>query len=123
VGANVGDHLPFVPLWASSASAQYERPLFGDYSGFVGLNWRYTGVRGGNFEASGPRERVPGFAIFDMRAGIERPAWSAALYVKNLANKIGINYLQNETLENSLGPQSAFVTQPRTVGLTLTANF
>jgi outer membrane receptor protein involved in Fe transport len=58
-----------------------------------------------------------------MRAGIERPAWSAALYVKNLANKIGINYLQNETLEDSLGPQSALVTQPRTVGLTLTANF
>ena len=104
-------------------SAQYEQPLFGDYSGFVGLNWRFTGVRGANFEAFGPRQRVPGFSIFDMRAGIEKTAWSAALYVKNLANKIGINYLQNETLENSLGPQSAFVTQPRTVGLTLTANF
>ena len=123
VGANVGDHLPFVPLWASSASAQYERPLFADYSGFVGLNGRFTGVRGGNFEAFGPRERVPGYAIFDMRAGFETPAWSATLYVKNLANKIGINYVQNETLENTLGPQSALVTQPRTVGLTLTANF
>jgi iron complex outermembrane receptor protein len=123
VGANVGDHLPFVPLWESSASAQYERTLFGDYSGFVGLNWRFTGVRGANFEAFGPRQRVPGFSIFDMRAGIEKPAWSAALYVKNLANKIGINYVRDGTLKNTLGPQDALVTQPRTVGLTLTANF
>ena len=53
-----GQQLPVTPRWQSSASANYERPLFGDYKGFVGINWRYDGSRFAEFEASGPRHHI-----------------------------------------------------------------
>ncbi len=40
VNGQVGDRLPSVPLWETSASANYEWRLFGDYSGFAGCRAR-----------------------------------------------------------------------------------
>jgi iron complex outermembrane recepter protein len=123
VGANVGNRLPFVPTWESSASAEYERRLGGGYSGFTGLSWRFTGTRDANFETAAARLQVPSFSIFDARAGVEKNSWAFTLYAKNIANKIAINYLSDETFSGSLGPQSAVLYQPRTIGATVTAKF
>jgi iron complex outermembrane receptor protein len=123
VNGQVGDRLPAVPLWESSVSANYERPLFGDYSGFAGMNWRFMGSRYADFSASGPRQEMPSFQIVDLRAGLETKRWSFALYVKNVGNKIAINYVQPETLSGGSGPQSATVYTPRIIGATLAANF
>lgn len=132
VGGLDGDRLPVTPLVQTSASASYERTLFGDYSGFAGVNWRYIGSRFAEFEAAyaAPRQEMPSYQIVDLRAGIEAAHWSLAAYVKNVGNKLAITYLSDETLpgllvspEGGSGPQSASVYTPRTIGVELTENF
>jgi iron complex outermembrane receptor protein len=124
VGGKAGDRLPAVPLWETSASAKYERSLFGNLSGFGGVDWRFSGSHYGDFEPTGPRPLAPSFNIVDLRAGVETKMWSAAFYVKNVGNEIPIYYLRNNTLEQGgLGVQSASIGTPRTIGVELTANF
>lgn len=123
VNGQVGDRLPAVPLWATSANARYERPLAGQYSTFAGVNWQFSGKRFAQFEAVGPRQLMPSFDLVDLQAGIETQRWSLALYVKNVGNKFAISYLQDETLTGGLGAQSATIYTPRTVGATLSAKF
>ena len=123
VNGRVGDRLPAAPLWGISASADYERPVFGNYSAFGGVNWHFTGNRYADFSAAGPRQLMPSYNIVDLRTGLETQRFSAALYVKNVGNKLAINYVQSETVEGGAGQQSATMYTPRTVGITLTANF
>jgi iron complex outermembrane receptor protein len=123
VGGQVGNRLPAVPLWETSTDAEYERPLFGDYSGFMALDWRFMGARYADFVAAGERQKMPSYNIVDWRTGIGTKKWSVALYVKNVADKIAINYVRAEALPGVVGAQSAVVYTPRTVGLSLTANF
>jgi outer membrane receptor protein involved in Fe transport len=123
VNGQVGDRLPAVPLFESAVSAEYKRSLFGDYSGFAAADSRFTGSRYANFSATGPRQTMPSFNIVDLRAGVETQRWTFALYVKNVANKIAINYVQPEALSGGFGPQSAVIYTLRTVGATVTANF
>jgi iron complex outermembrane recepter protein len=123
VNGQVGDRLPSVPLWETSASANYERHLFGDYSGFAGLNWRFTGNRYADFLAVGPRQEMPAYHIVDLRTGLETKRWSVSAFVKNVANRLAINYLQPETQAGGSGPQTATIYTPRTVGAAFTVNF
>jgi outer membrane receptor protein involved in Fe transport len=123
VGGNVGDRLPGVPLWSESVSANYERPLFGDYSGFVGANWRFTGSRYSDFIVGSPRLNMPNYNIVDLRVGLESDKWSFTFYVKNVGNSLAINYIQPTSGNGGLGPQSATVYTPRTIGAELTRNF
>ena len=134
VGGFKGDRLPITPLWQTSASANYERPLFGDYSGFAGINWHLTGSRYAEFQPANqlPRQQMPSYNVVDLRAGIETMGWTVALYVKNVGDSNAISYLSAETSYiapfsttnvGGGGPQSASVITPRTVGLEITANF
>jgi outer membrane receptor protein involved in Fe transport len=125
VGGQVGDRLPSSPLWETSASAEYEHPLFADYSGFVGLDWRFSGSRYADFVAigSGPRPDMPSYNLVNLRVGVEQDFWTLTFYVKNVGNAFAINYVKPETLAGGTGPQDATIYTPRTIGLELTARF
>jgi iron complex outermembrane recepter protein len=122
VGGKSGNRLPAVPLWETSASAEYEQPIMGNLSAFTALDWRFMGSRYADFVTAG-RQQMPSFNIVDWRGGIETKRWSVALYVKNIADKIAINYVRPEVVPTGQAAQSAVVYTPRTVGLTLTASF
>jgi iron complex outermembrane receptor protein len=123
VGGEVGDRLPGAPLWGISTSADYKRPILGEYSGFVGIDWRFTGDRYSDFIVGSPRPIIPSFNVLDLRAGVETRRWSITVYAKNVANKIAINYVLPETSAGGNGLQDAALYPPRTVGATLTAKF
>jgi outer membrane receptor protein involved in Fe transport len=123
VGGVAGSRLPGVPLWQMSIGAQYERRLLADYSGFIGLNWRFMGRRFADFEPVGSRQEMPSFRILDLRAGVQGSTWSVSLYAKNVADAIAINYLTRETFQGGLGPQSASLYTPRTIGFSVTKDF
>jgi iron complex outermembrane receptor protein len=124
VGGKVGDRLPTVPLWQTSTSAKYERPLFRSLSGFSGVDWRFYGSHYGDFESIGPRPVAPSYNTVDLRAGVKMRAWSVELYVKNIGNEIPIYYLRNDNLaQGGFGNQQASIGTPRTIGLAFTAYF
>lgn len=114
-----GDRLPGVPLWSGGVHAQYSRPLSDGYAAFGAFRWQFTGNRYSDFIAGSPRQHLPSFGFIDLRAGVRAARWSATLYVKNLANRIAINYVQPETLTGGLGPQDATVYPPRTIGFSV----
>jgi iron complex outermembrane receptor protein len=123
VGGEPGDRLPGVARWGMSAGAEYKKPLFTSYQGFVAVDSRFTGNRYSDFVVGSPRQDIPSFNIVDLRAGLEAAHWSVTLYAKNVANKIAINYVTAETLAGGNGPQDASLYPPRTIGLSVTAKY
>ncbi len=142
VGANVGDRLPFVPFWQSSANARYEWGLWDGYRAFTGVNWKLEGLRRGNFEppalpvgvpaseqvplpliGSSTQQQIPGFQIWDVRMGVTKNQWTATLYAKNIGNTRGITYLYDATGTDTLGQQSAVIYPPRIIGFSIAASF
>lgn len=122
-GGHSGDRLPSVPLWQSSATAEYRRPIHQLYDGFVGASWVFTGSRYADFEPASPRQQMPSFDILNLHGGLQTQKWTFALYIKNVGNKKAINYLIDETGAGGSGPQSAVLYQPRTLGATFAASF
>ncbi len=116
VGGHAGDRLPYSAFWTTAVSANYERPVFEEYLGFVNANWRFSGSRGGEF-STGTRQHLSSYNIFDLRAGIENERWTLALYVKNLSDQRAMTAVQTYSY------LTATLNTPRTVGASLTANF
>jgi outer membrane receptor protein involved in Fe transport len=123
VGGQVGDRLPSSPLWETSLSAEYEHALATGYSGFVGLDWHFSGSRFADFSAVGPRQDMPSYNLVDLRAGVEANTWSADVYVKNAANVVAIDYVRPETALGGFGAQDATIYPARTIGVELTDRF
>jgi len=64
---------------------------------------------------------VPGYTMLDTRLSYARTHWVTTLYANNLTNNLGINSYQDPAL---LGNRAqAIISQPRTVGITLTYSF
>lgn len=120
VNGHTGDRLPGVPLWSGAVNAQYGHSVFGDYAGFAAVSWQYTDTRYSDFIAGSQREILPSFGMLNLRVGVRGERWSLALYARNLANVIAINYVQPETSAGGAGPQDAEIYTPRTIGATAT---
>jgi outer membrane receptor protein involved in Fe transport len=123
VNGKAGARLPAVPMWGTAVSADYRWLLSGDYYAFTGVDWRFTGSRYADFDSGGVRQEMPSYNSVDFRAGVETGTLTYSLYVKNLSNEIGINYLMPQSFSGGAGPQSAIVTTPRTVGFSIAAKY
>lgn len=138
VGGEDGDTLPYSPKFSVAANADYEWPLSGAVTAFVGGSVRYTGKQragfridestvavdpDGNFIADAlPQRRIPDYATIDLRAGVDFNRFTLEAYVRNLTNSGGITSLNNESDLPFNAITAAFI-QPRTIGFTLGADF
>ncbi len=117
-----GDRLPSTPHWAGSLNIDYDFELVGDWSGFAGASWRYTGERQGDFanifSFGRPRATLPSYDAFDLRAGVNYMQWTLSAYARNLTDKRGYaaSFAQGAITAVSL-------TQPRTFGIALSRQF
>lgn len=123
VGGLKGDRLPYSALWSGAANADYERPITDSVSAFIGGNYGFTGSRNADFSNPGPRQHLPAYGTLNLRAGINSDNWTLTLFVKNVTNEVGIVAVSAETAAGGAGLQSAAVTPPRTIGLTLSSSF
>jgi outer membrane receptor protein involved in Fe transport len=118
-----GDRLPFSSRFSGKLSLEQSFPLINSVTGLVGGSVSYVGDQMGSFPsifaATPGRQLYPSYARFDVRAGAEYDAWTANLYVNNLADKRAV-------IGGGIGafPAYAFnVIQPRTVGLSVAWSF
>jgi iron complex outermembrane receptor protein len=117
-----GDRLPSTPHWAGSLNVDYDFELGGDWSGFVGASWRYTGQRRGDFanvfSFGRPRATLSSYDAFDLRAGLNYTQWTLSAFARNIADKRGYAaaFAQGAITAVSL-------TQPRTFGIALSRQF
>ena len=122
VGGAAGDRLPQSPRFSATLSADYEWPLWQSLSGFGGVDWHYQTNRLSEFSATDDRVVLPGYSMVNLRAGVKLRTYVATLYVKNLADTRAISSLFPETIRG-VSAESAFILPPRTVGVTLAAQF
>jgi iron complex outermembrane receptor protein len=117
-----GDRLPQSPRFSATLNADYEWPLWQSLSGFGGIDWHYQTNRLSEFSATDTRVVLPGYSIVNLRAGMKLRAYVVTLYVKNLADTRAISALFPETIRG-VSAESAYLLPPRTVGVTLAAQF
>ena len=132
-GGSNGDALPYAPKWSGSLDGSYTWHGLGNYDGFVGATWGYTGSRISDFTTSAavvngavtfvpnPRTTLPSYNTVNLRAGLDSARWSYELYVKNLGDKRGIASYGNQGTPGNGG--SIGLIQPRTLGVTATVRF
>ena len=127
VNGRNGDELPNVPKWSGNLSADYDFPIAGGSSGFVGGTVRYLGDRASGFVTGSPvgfdRPTLPAYTTVDLRAGVTHDRVSLELYVKNVGDSHGLNNITSLALSGYTNPFTAAVIQPRTVGMSVSASF
>lgn len=133
VGGVAGDPLPYAPEWASTLDVSYEWTVFGDAIANIGGAWRYVGEQSTGFPGVGgflygaEQIQLPSYNLIDLRGGIDFGAYSVALFAKNLTDERAVTQFGGfgETLPDNLGDPNgaAVLVRPRTIGLSLTANF
>jgi iron complex outermembrane recepter protein len=119
-----GDPLPYVPKWSGNLGADYNFPLGGGWSGFVGGDVSYVGTRYSDFNpVPGPRIRLPSYDNVDLHVGANYDNWTFEAYVKNLANERELTNVSPESIMPLASPYSAAYQRPRTIGVSASVDF
>jgi len=117
--ARKGDDLPTTPRWSGQFSADYQFPLWTDWSVVTGASYRYVGDSAGYFtRPTLPRYELPSYDVVDLRAGVKNDRWSVTLYAKNIGDSRGqvASYLLG-------GVNRVSIIQPRTFGIAIASSF
>lgn len=135
VGGKSGDDVPFTPKFSAALSADYSFALgAGQLS--VGSSVRHVGKRSVTFSSepanalvpTNPSPTLPAYELLDLRTAYSWDRWTASLFVKNALNKRApVNYTGNYVVMNfvtgAVSPADVAVTPPRTIGVSLRADF
>jgi len=113
-----GTPLPYSIPWSGGVTVNQDIPFSNDWTGFVGGQVTYVGVRYG--ELTSLRAQFPAYTTVNLLTGVRRHSWLFNLYVDNVADTRGILSAAS-SLAN--GGYYGTITRPRTVGLNVIRNF
>jgi iron complex outermembrane recepter protein len=135
VSGKRGDDIPYTPKLSGALSADYSLDA-GSGQVSIGASWRYTGKERPTFTSQSGTPFAPGMAtpalpayqLLDLRASYVFDRWTLGLLVKNALDKRApINFSGNSVIPNMttgvLAPASVAVTAPRSISVTLGADF
>lgn len=134
-GGLAGDQLPYSPKWQSSLSADYDWQLSSGASAYVGTSLRLLGDQVAGFNAAyrgafNRRVRIDGYAVLDVRAGVDFGRFSLGVYARNLTNSYGVVNAEGYpfAVPAAIGGQginlmNAAIIRPRTIGATAGIRF
>jgi outer membrane receptor protein involved in Fe transport len=132
IGGVKGDELPFTPKVSMGVDGDYRWAVGGHTQAFLGGSLRFLSKQSGEFDPAyvavyGHQVTIPSYEVVDARAGLDFGRFSIEVYAKNLNNALGITST-NALTANGLpvvpnGAMSAGIIRPRTVGVSVTADF
>jgi iron complex outermembrane recepter protein len=114
-----GDRLPYSSRFSGNLSVNDDFTITGNVTGYVGATVSYVGDRVGTFIPSPDRQIYPSYSRTDLHGGVRYEAWTANLFVNNVADQRGL-------LGGGAGTYPPFAfryIQPRTVGLSVSRDF
>jgi len=115
-----GQHLPVAP-WSLQLSADYERPLSGEYSAYIHADYDYFSKY--TFSLPGVSGYDPSyFRSFDQnlvnaRIGVRRSRIDASIFVQNLLDSHDILNIHHDLTSSALFRNTTY--RPRTVGVSV----
>ena len=116
-GVLAGQPLLNIPKYTTSASLEYQRPIF---DGMTLRGRASETVVGPQYDIAYAQEQLSSYALTDLRLGLSRDQWTATLFVNNATNKQAILTINNTFFtENIPDLTRATVNQPRTIGVKL----
>jgi outer membrane receptor protein involved in Fe transport len=124
VGGLSGSSLPWAPKWSTALDAEYKHAAFGSWNGFIGATYSYVGKRSTDFASTTTptgQTEVGSYNTYDARLGLDDGRYRITLYGKNLSDSRGITNYVSAAAGGIYS--SVTVTQPLTVGLSLSAKF
>lgn len=122
VGGMKGDPLPYNPKFSTTIGAEYDHPMASGMTAHAGINWHYTGRRHSDFDAAVGQQSLDPFGQIDAHAGFDFGRFTVDAFVHNLTDSRGIVNLGTlGTAPN--GDYAAAVIEPRTIGISLRANY
>jgi len=112
-----GEPFPATPKWQLDADAEYDYPLAGDWTGFVGVGSTYQSTSQGTF-GDIPSLQLPSYGLLDLRIGANSQNWHVELWGRNITDR---NYLvhafrSTDTITRTTG-------FPATFGITIRGTF
>ncbi len=121
-----GDELPYSPELTANASVDYQWELAGGATAFVGGDVRLVGEQAGDFSAAyrltfGRQLEIPSYEVVDLRAGVAFRNFTVTAYARNIADSGGFVALGGFGARP--GGLAGTVIRPRTIGLTVGADF
>jgi outer membrane receptor protein involved in Fe transport len=122
-----GDRLPYAPEWTASATADYQWPVGGRATAFVGGGIRYiskqeTDFDPGYLDAFGHSLVIDGYETVDLRAGLDFEKFTLTLFAKNVTNSDGLIHA-GDYLTRPGDFVTATPIRPRTIGATVGFSF
>ena len=115
-----GDPIPYVPKLSLSFGGEYRHLLSDRMEGFVRVDGVYVGRSHSQFNPDIAYYQSMGrYAQIDLRTGVSRDGWSAALFVRNLAGHVG----RMRYYSNAFGLNQLYSTQPRSWGVEARISF
>jgi len=126
IGAVPGDRLPGSPKVTLSVVGDYAFDLGVDLKGDVGATLRYQGDKVASYsdDLLNPQYDMPAYTTIDLRASVTRKEYTFRVGVSNLTNADGYTGYNTTNIVADQGvPSYAYVTRPRTVYMSVSANF
>jgi iron complex outermembrane recepter protein len=118
----VGVRLPLSPRFNFALIGTYDMDLFAGYTGSVNVTDRWIGVRNAGFDTPiSPSYKLASYNITDINLSVRAPYHiQYGLFLRNVFDKAG-EVSANVAAEeyNPAAPAQVFLTQPRTVGLSI----
>jgi len=126
VGGRDGDRLPYTPKTSYTIGADYNWPLDGDRSAYLGASFSQLSEIPASFDpafvaANGRQLFLSEYDMLDVRAGWDFGAVSLELFGRNLTNDDGKTSDASGNTPN--GAIATGVIRPRSYGVTVTAEF
>lgn len=112
-----GQSFPLAPRIQGALDAQYKWQLSPKVNAFLGGNVSIQGVTYASFVPNSV-ERVPSYALLDLRTGVETGGWRFSIWARNVTDKWYWN--SSTRINDALVRQTGM---PRTVGATLGFNY
>ncbi|ODU22858.1 MAG: hypothetical protein ABS87_00195 [Sphingomonas sp. SCN 67-18] len=111
-GATNGQHLPFVPRYNFTMSADYTRDLGGDFELHAHVDLNQTGKSNGAFRLTDADYRRPAYTVVNLNLGISQGPFDISVFARNL--------LDNDKIiqrPSALFVRQGLIVRPRTVGI------
>jgi iron complex outermembrane receptor protein len=114
-----GDRVPRVPKWSFNASGEYETPISGTLSAYLGGSLTHRGSSFYEFESDPAGLTLNAYTLVNARLGIRTAGgWDLGLYGENLTDKAA-----QMGLYSSLDGTKVYSPRPRTIGLRFSGKF
>ena len=113
----VGQTLEYAPRWAGSATAEYDRNLSANTSGYVRADFSVTTHVYANYDTQSIYYNIGGYSLLNLRVGSTHNSWTAGFFIDNALNKHAETELPLANSVDLPTQRRIAMNRPRTIGI------